>query len=181
MKRQTSNHDWAESPQLVALAAMERLRSGRPCLLRVGSKSMQPLLKIGHRVLLEPCTHSDLQKGDLVAFESNGDLVLHRVLMTDGNQVLEKGDNSPSATCIHQNSVVARASRVYEPRVIDLRSTRNIRLATLVAWLSAMENKFSQPRRSVNPLAVFRAVMRRAIRRAIVFLSRFHRAETQKR
>ncbi len=56
--------------------------------------SMYPLFKPGQRVVLD-LQHTELKKGDVVAFFVSSELVvLHRVLAIDGDTLICKGDSN---------------------------------------------------------------------------------------
>jgi hypothetical protein len=68
--------------------------------------SMYPLLRPGQRVVLD-LQHTELKKGDVVAFIVSSELVvLHRVLAIDGDTLICKGDsNAFSDARISKDSV----------------------------------------------------------------------------
>ncbi len=66
------------------------------------SNSMDPVLDTGHNSIeIIPETTEDIRMGDIIAFDYNGDLIVHRVTEigydTDGWYATTKGDNNPTA------------------------------------------------------------------------------------
>lgn len=132
-----------DAESISALIA-DRLRSGRQCVVRIGSDSMLPLLAPGDKVLLAPCRGEDIECGDLAAFERDGAIVLHRVLKREGGQLLEKGDNARLASLIPLGSVLGRATGVAAPIETDLTSSRNRRLAKRAVSIGLWEHRVGQ-------------------------------------
>ena len=69
----------------------DRLRAGTPVDIRAKGYSMWPSLRDGAVVRVEPCV-GPLRPGDVVLFERDGRLVLHRVLRVTRTRLLLKGD-----------------------------------------------------------------------------------------
>jgi hypothetical protein len=84
-------------------------------------------------VLVEPCRPEDLRTGDLVAFERDGQVILHRVLglaaRTGG--VTEKGDNADRQAVVPAARVLGRATMRLDP-------PRRLRPGPGIARLSAL-------------------------------------------
>lgn len=78
---------------------------------------MEPLLVAGQIVRIEPCRPEDLRVGDLVAFERESAVILHRVLRRDPRtgEVTEKGDNTPLPTRVGADRVLGRATQRLDP------------------------------------------------------------------
>lgn len=60
--------------------------------LRVAGYSMTPTISTGEFVKIENVT-SGVKGGDIVAVNNNGKLLVHRILYTDSNRIVTKGDN----------------------------------------------------------------------------------------
>jgi hypothetical protein len=60
--------------------------------LKVTSGSMSPVLKPGDFVKMEFVPPERLQRGDIVVFQRDGDLVTHRLVSTNAHSYLTKGD-----------------------------------------------------------------------------------------
>jgi signal peptidase len=54
------------------------------------SGSMEPVLSVNDLVILKET--QDVAFGDVVVYESGGDLIIHRVLVVDGDTITTKGD-----------------------------------------------------------------------------------------
>ena len=67
------------------------LSSGRNLEIVVRGNSMQPLFNDGDRILLTYCRSFNL--GDVVVFEYDGSILVHRILKIDGSYIYCKGDN----------------------------------------------------------------------------------------
>jgi hypothetical protein len=91
---------------------------------------MAPFLVAGQRIRVQPCNITDLQRGDLVAFDASHRIVLHRVLSIDltSGRFVEKGDNARQATQVDAAHLLGRAVKIVAPEVVDL-TTRRYRLA----------------------------------------------------
>ena len=79
----------------------------------VRGTSMWPLLRSGLRVGIRPVPPATLRSGDIIAFKTPKQVVLHRVVSVKqtGDQLLirEKGDNRPFTTVIHADQVLGKA------------------------------------------------------------------------
>jgi len=78
---------------------------------------MEPLLVAGQMVSIEPCRPEDLRMGDLVAFERDARVILHRVLRRSRGtgEVTEKGDNAALPTRVAPSRVLGRATMRLDP------------------------------------------------------------------
>lgn len=131
----------ADVGALAAAAAIERLRAGRSTELTARGVSMRPFLAEGDRILLDPCAAAALRPGDLVAFEREGALIVHRVLSVSrsSGRVLEKGDGLVTVTALRPEQALGRARSVRTDgtRVL-LRTGRHRALAPWLARCSAL-------------------------------------------
>jgi len=79
----------------------------------VHGTSMRPLLRSGQRVGIQPVPPSSIRPGDIIAFQTAKQVVLHRVvsIKNDGGQLVirEKGDNRPLSTLIRAEQVLGKA------------------------------------------------------------------------
>ena len=67
-----------------------------PCsLLEISTGSMTPAIRVGDCVLVDKTPFSEVQVGDIIAYESLGSLVIHRVVETGAEAVVTKGDANP--------------------------------------------------------------------------------------
>jgi len=97
---------------------------------------MEPLLVAGQMVQIEPCRPEDLHVGDLVAFERDQRVILHRVLhrSVGTGEVTEKGDNAALPTCVPPSRVLGRATMRLDP-------PRPIHAAPWIARMSALHGR----------------------------------------
>jgi hypothetical protein len=94
---------------------------------------MEPFFRAGERVQIEPCGAAQLRRGDLVAFERDARVILHRVLHRDRgtDEVTEKGDNASLPTLVAPPRVLGRATMRLDP-------PRPLRIGPGLARLSAL-------------------------------------------
>lgn len=69
---------------------LEHLRAGRPVTVRARGASMRPSLRDGDVITLTPRVHP--RRGDVACAVRAGSLRLHRVVATEGERVLLRGD-----------------------------------------------------------------------------------------
>lgn len=69
--------------------------NGNSIRFRVKGNSMFPFILNGATVMVSPCKHSELNRGDIVAFidSNSNNLVIHRLLKIGGSLFESKGDN----------------------------------------------------------------------------------------
>jgi hypothetical protein len=69
----------------------ERIGAGEPTWLPVRGRSMRPLLSRGTRILVGRAAR--IRVGDLLAYECEGAIVCHRVLVRRGHVLLTRADH----------------------------------------------------------------------------------------
>lgn len=114
----------AQSAALTSLF-IQALRQGQPVWFRVVSGSMLPLVRVGDAVYIEP-TSSDLQVGDIAAFETPAGLVVHRLVHYEqtANQAryVEMGDAALLAHHVDEQAIVGRVTNIRRAtRQVDIR------------------------------------------------------------
>ena len=57
--------------------------------------SMEPTLKVNELVFITKA--DDYNEGDIVVYQQNNDLIIHRIVMISGDQVVTQGDNNNTA------------------------------------------------------------------------------------
>lgn len=131
--------------------AIERLRAGRATRFTTAGISMEPLFLAGHEVLLDPCPATELRRGDLVAFERGGGVVLHRVLGVDATgDVVEKGDNVAASSRVAAGDVLGRATTLLAPTGRELRRSPWLaRLSALHATLHRVHSRYPRARLAI--------------------------------
>lgn len=82
-------------------------------ILYVSTDSMEPTFRTNQLVLAEKVTGDDVEVGDICTYKSIGTLytVTHRVIGTDGDKLVFKGDNNedPDPKPISRDRVIYRA------------------------------------------------------------------------
>ena len=121
----TSQNDAGEQ-EVIAELYREALCRGQPLWFRVASGSMHPLLCMGEEVYIEPATASELQIGEIAAFETSAGLVIHRIVRRrstrNGIQLLEMSDTQLRAEPVESEAVIGRVIAIGRgKRRIDLR------------------------------------------------------------
>jgi hypothetical protein len=116
-----------QNPAQEALAPLyiEALRQGQSLWFRVASGSMNPLLRIGDEVRIEPATADRIRAGAIAAFETSDGLVIHRIVRCvrkDTNiRLLEMSDVHLHPNWVEAQAVVGRVTRMRrDARQIDL-------------------------------------------------------------
>ena len=107
-----SSQDGATEQGVIAELYREALRKGQPLWFRVSSGSMHPLLRIGEEVYIEPATATDLQVGEIAAFETDAELVIHRIVQRrsdrHGVQLIEMSDVHLRAGRVKSGAAIGR-------------------------------------------------------------------------
>jgi len=91
---------------LRAQLAVEMLREGRAVDLPATGSSMRPLIPPGGLVRVTPATAASVRPGDVVLVDTGGRLVCHRLVYTDGDRVVTRGDD------VHDNDPPLPAAAV---------------------------------------------------------------------
>ena len=103
-----------KNPAAEALASLyiDALRQGQPLWFRVASDSMNPILRVGDEVRIEPTTADKIRCGEIAAFVTVDGLVIHRIvqrIQTDtGVRLLEMSDVHLHAGWIEAKTIVGR-------------------------------------------------------------------------
>jgi len=107
----------AEKQQLLA----EVLLSGGSARLRVTGSSMLPTIWPGDVAVLERVTPANLGAGDVILFQQNARLFLHRIvaLGSAANEFVTRGDAMPQADpVVRADQILARVTAVERERKI---------------------------------------------------------------
>lgn len=106
------SQDGSGEQGIIAELYREALRKGHPLWFRVSSGSMQPLLRIGEEVYIEPATAADLQVGEIAAFETSAGLVIHRIVQRSADQhgirLIEMSDVHLRASPVESGAAIGR-------------------------------------------------------------------------
>lgn len=114
--------------------------------LRVVGNSMHPLMPLGSKVTVRPCSADALRKGDIITFVRDGVIDTHRIVKYRKKkgklEIIEKGDNKLSISYVAGNEIIGRAVSIkLSSGEIDLRSRKWRFLNRLVAWYSYLSYK----------------------------------------
>ncbi|HEY6539359.1 MAG TPA: hypothetical protein VIZ18_00400 [Ktedonobacteraceae bacterium] len=120
-----SSQNGAVEQGIIAELYREALRKGQPLWFRVSSGSMHPLLRIGEEVYIESATDTDLQVGEIAAFETDAGLVIHRIVQrrsdSHGVQLIEMSDVHLRARPVESGAAIGRVVAIGRgKRRIDL-------------------------------------------------------------
>src|SRR6185312_2346434 len=123
-----------QNPAQEALASLyiDALRQGQPLWFRVVSGSMNPLLRVGDEVRIEPATADRIRAGEIAAFETTDGLVIHRIVRCmqkdTAIQLLEMSDVHLHPNLIEAQAIVGRV-------ILIRRDTRQINLQHPIAQM----------------------------------------------
>ena len=77
------------------------------------SGSMEPEITIGSVVYVREAAFEDLNVGDIIAFENEGVVITHRILLIDGNTITVKGDkNNTIDKPIDRSQVIGKVIKI---------------------------------------------------------------------
>ena len=94
--------------------ALEYLSLGKSIIIAVKGKSMNPFLKEGDKILLNPVVGKDLSKGMIVLAKSEGKMLLHRLIKLEDVSACMAGDNNlVLRECVDRADIVAVAECIY--------------------------------------------------------------------
>lgn len=99
----------------------------------VVGNSMWPILRERKdSVLIVPIINRLVKKYDIVLFEVNNNLVLHRIINLDSQVIITRGDNSHRIERLHYNNLIGRLKGFYRGnKYVDSES----RLFVVYSWL----------------------------------------------
>jgi hypothetical protein len=118
---------------LVTEILRERLGSGDSVWLPVRGRSMRPLLGAGARILVTPPAR--VRFGDLLAYESDGALICHRVIGRRGAALLTRADNRGAGPEVVTEPQIVGIVTAFERRgvTVELSTLCQRALATFAA------------------------------------------------
>lgn len=125
------------NPAQEALASLyiDALRQGQSLWFRVASGSMNPLLRVGDEVRIEPATADKLRTGEIAAFETSDGLVIHRIvrcMQKDTDiRLLEMSDVHLHPNWVEAQAIVGRV-------ILVRRDTHQMNLQHPIAQMSGI-------------------------------------------
>ena len=103
---------------------IELIRSGQSVQFRARGRSMWPAIPSGSRIEVQPCAASELEVGQLAAFERQGQVVVHRVESISAEGVRFAGDSRERGDGVVAREQVLGRARVLERRGLHWRLPR---------------------------------------------------------
>lgn len=98
---------------------IEAVRQGQACWFRVASQSMLPLLRLDDQVYIQPVTASQIDIGEIAAFETSAGLVIHRIVHTQQTartlRLLQMADAELLPSWVKEKAIVGRVVRIRRP------------------------------------------------------------------
>ena len=81
-------------------------------MFEVVSGSMGETIKINDLVIVD--THyKNYQKNDIISYESNNEIITHRIIEINGNNIVAKGDaNNTEDTAITKNMIIGKVVKI---------------------------------------------------------------------
>ena len=114
----------------VASLYIEAIRQGQSLWFRAASGSMRPIICTGDTVHIEPASGSELQPGEIAAFDTPDGLVIHRIVQHQqtgtGVRLLQMSDVDLQASWIEEQAIVGRV-------ILTRRGARQVDLQRLIA------------------------------------------------
>lgn len=106
------------------LGEVWRLRGKRGQVQTTGY-SMQPMIKNGARLVVQPCDPQAVQPGDIALIQQNGGLVAHRIIFMQNHEdkmcLGHKGDNAHTIHVVYSQNLIGKVVQIRESeRVLDL-------------------------------------------------------------
>jgi len=123
----------ARRDAILAAFLQETLRAGIPYWWRPRGFSMRPTIDDGDRVLVARIEPADLRVGDIVKFQFDGQLLMHRLIALGpedrAGRLTFRGDNAFRVEHVSPEDVIGRAVAVeHLGRVVPLRRSAARRL-----------------------------------------------------
>ena len=96
--------------EFINIIRKKALIFGRDLEILVSGYSMEPLIKDGDMILLTYVNNYAV--GDVIVFEYDGKILIHRILKVDNEYVCCKGDNSFRLERIAISEIIGKVERV---------------------------------------------------------------------
>ena len=118
MQNHTTNHRNLEqestlSPNAIIALWQDLYNKKQQSWLNILSGSMQPLLQIGDKVLVQSIKPAEIGFGDIIVFKTPDKLIVHRVIRKYNNlSFLQKGDYTATAEIVSSKDVIGRVTAI---------------------------------------------------------------------
>lgn len=70
----------------------EKIDLGETVILEIATDSMMPLIRPTDKVTIKGCSAGDIRRGDIILFNRNNQLYIHRLLIKKQDVFITKGD-----------------------------------------------------------------------------------------
>jgi signal peptidase I len=132
--------------QLFIELSTELLHQGRAVRFKAPGLSMNPTIKEGETIIIQPAAPSSVRKGDIILYSFERGFIAHRVVRIlrkkgDTPSFIMRGDASDSSDCpVSAPQVLGKVISVRrEGRIIDLCSKRARIWHTAHKWASRLK------------------------------------------
>jgi signal peptidase I len=132
--------------QLFIELSTELLRQGQRVRFKAPGRSMNPTIKEGETIIIQPAAPSAVRKGDIILYSFENGFIAHRVVRIlkrkgDASCFIMRGDASDSSDCpVSAQQVLGKVISVErEGRSIDLYSQRARIWHTAHKWASHLK------------------------------------------
>jgi hypothetical protein len=100
------------------------LLTRNPTKIRVRGISMLPFLDEDDELEVVAAAKQDFETGDLIVFNREGDLIVHRIIKMNGSSFLEMGDNQRIGTWLNWQARLGKVVSILkkDASVVDLKS-----------------------------------------------------------
>lgn len=95
------------------MQTVEKLKSGKTCLVQGFGQSMTPILKSGQVCKVEPVTKDMiLKKNDIVLCKVNGHVYLHKITAINGNRYQISNNHKHVNGWVGRNNIYGKVTEI---------------------------------------------------------------------
>lgn len=95
------------------MQTVEKLKSGKTCLVQGFGQSMTPILKSGQVCKVEPVTEDMiLKKNDIVLCKVNGHVYLHKITAINGNRYQISNNHKHVNGWVGRNNIYGKVTEI---------------------------------------------------------------------
>lgn len=95
------------------MRTVEKLKSGKTCLVQGFGQSMTPILKSGQVCKVEPVTEDMiLKKNDIVLCKVNGHVYLHKITAINGNRYQISNNHKHVNGWVGRNNIYGKVTEI---------------------------------------------------------------------